>query len=254
MAQPAPKLDPLLKQVEDVRAFLESSKIPIFLAVPDGHKGASAFWDEAHGGDWKEFLGAAKSMGVKGVYLDWQPFEELELNDILATIEGGFQNSSGVDVEVKDVEKFRPHIGMTAMVEIVFIVDSVAHWYQRAADWFERFEELTERAKSSDPAVDMVAVRKWANELANDPRFKACKNYGQREYLLEQVAGDKLDELPKEEVISRAESIFQLEIKPTLDEQLAQEARALKKQGMTNTGIAQKLGLPKDKVSGILNE
>ena len=39
-----------------------------------------------------------------------------------------------------------------------------------------------------------------------------------------------------------------------LDERLTEEARALRKKGMPLTGIAQKLGLPKDKVSGMLSE
>ncbi|SRR5260370_21652944 len=55
-------------------------------------------------------------------------------------------------------------------------------------------------------------------------------------------------------VIGRAETIFQLEITPALDERLSEEARALRKKGITLTGIAQKLGLPKDKVSEMLGE
>jgi hypothetical protein len=102
--------------------------------------------------------------------------------------------------------------------------------------------------------VDKAVVQKWASELANDPRFRTCKNYDQREYLLEQIAGDNLAGLPVYDVLGRAESIFQLEVKPGLDERLSEEARALRKKGMTLTGIAQKLGLPKDKVSGMLSE
>lgn len=148
---------------------------------------------------------------------------------------------------------------MTAVIEIAFIVDDVAHWYEQVADWFKAFEELTEESESSDQddaddSVDKAAVQKWASELANDPRFRTCKNSDQREYLLEQIAGDNLGDLPAYDVLSRAESIFQLEIKPMLDERLSEEARALRKKGMTVAGIAQKLGLPKDKVSGMLSE
>jgi len=259
MAQPASKLDPLLKQVDDIRLFLETEKIPIFFAPLSGHEGASASWDEATGGEWKKFLGAAKSMGAKSVYLNWQRFQEEEFLNALATIEAGFVNSSGMDVKVKDVENFRAYIGLTAIVEIAFIVDGVAHWYEQVADWFKEFEELTEEAErssedDSDEPVDKAVVQKWASELANDPRFRTCKNYDQREYLLEQIAGDNLAGLPVHDVLGRAESIFQLEVKPGLDERLSEEARALRKKGMTLTGIAQKLGLPKEKVSGMLSE
>jgi hypothetical protein len=259
MAQPASKLDPLLNQVDDIRLFLDAEKMPIFLASLSGHEGASASWDEALGGDWKKFVGAAKSMGAKSIYLNWERFQEAQFIDALATIEAGFVNSSGMDVEAKDVEKFRAFIGLTAVIEIVFIVDGVAHWYEQVADWFKAFEELTEESEPSDQddaddSVDKAAVQKWASELANDPRFRTCKNYDQREYLLEQIAGDNLGDLPAYDVLSRAESIFQLEIKPMLDERLTEEARALRKKGMPLTGIAQKLGLPKDKVSGMLSE
>jgi hypothetical protein len=260
MAQPGSKLDPLLKQVDDIRLFVDSEKIPIFLSPLSGHEGATASWDEALGGDWKKFLGAAKSMGAKSVYLNWERFQEAEFTDARTTIEAGFINNSGMDVKVKDIEKFRACIGLTAVIEIAFIVDGVGHWYEQVADWFKAFEELTEESESSDQdddpddAVDKVAVQKWASELANDPRFRTCKNYDQREYLLEQIAGDDLGDLPAYDVLSRAESIFQLEIKPMLDERLSEEARALRNNGMTVNGIAQKLGIPRDKVSGMLNE
>ncbi len=105
MAQPASKLDPLLKQVDDIRLFLDAEKMPMFLASLSGHEGASASWDEALGGDWKKFVGAAKSMGAKSIYLNWERFQEAQFIDALATIEAGFVNSSGMDVEAKDVEK-----------------------------------------------------------------------------------------------------------------------------------------------------
>jgi len=260
MAQAASKLDPLLKEVDDVRKFLDSEKIPVFLAPLCGHKGASVTWDKGLGGDWKEFIATAKSLGARGVYLSWERFEEAEITEAVATIEIGFVNSSGVDVTVKDVEKFRPYIGMTAVVEVAFIVDGVAHWYEHAADWFREFEELMEEdgepsdENDSEKSVDKAVVRKWAGELAKDPRFRTCKNYDQREYLLEQIAGDDLGSLPIYEILSRAETIYNLEIRPVLDEQLAYEARALRKKGMTLTGIAQKLGLSRDKVSGMLSE
>jgi hypothetical protein len=259
MPQTGSRLDALLKQVEDIRGFLAAAKIPLFFASLSGHEGGSVYWDEALGGDWKEFLAAAKLMGARGVYLNWERFEEAQLTDALRTIEAGFVNSSGMEVKVKDGEKFGANIGLTAVVEMAFMVDGVAHWYEHVADWFKEFEELTEEAESSDEdefgkSVDKVAVHKWASELANDPRYRTCKTNDQREYLLERIAGDELGDLPVYEVVSRAETIFQLEIKPALDDRLSEEARALRKKGMTLSGIAQKLGLPKDKVSGMLSE
>lgn len=97
MAQPASKLDPLLKQVDDIRLFLDAEKIPIFFAALSGHESASASWEEAVGGDWKKFLGAAKSMGAKSVYLNWERFQEDQFIDALTTIEAGFVNSSGME-------------------------------------------------------------------------------------------------------------------------------------------------------------
>ena len=165
MAQPASKLDPLLNQVDDIRLFLDAEKMPMFLASLSGHEGASASWDEALGGDWKKFVGAAKSMGAKSIYLNWERFQEAQFIDALATIEAGFVNSSGMDVEAKDVEKFRACIGLTAVIEIAFIVDGVAHWYEQVADWFKTFEELTEE---SELPIRMTLMIPWTKRRSKN--------------------------------------------------------------------------------------
>jgi hypothetical protein len=97
----------------------------------------------------------------------------------------------------------------------------------------------------------MLMVRE---RVANHPRYRTCKSNDQREYLFEQLAGSEPVDVPIYEILSRAETIFQLEVKPELDRRLSEQARELRKQGVTLTGIAQKLGIPKDKVSGMLSD
>ena len=57
-------------------------------------------------------------------------------------------------------------------------------------------------------------VKKWASELANHAMFGAARTGDQREFLLESIAGGEIDTLPTGDILSRADSLYQFEIKP----------------------------------------
>ncbi len=93
-------------------------------------------------------------------------------------------------------------------------------------------------------------MNKWALALASDPRYLTSK---QREYLLEKLAGQEFSELPTFDVLRRAETIFQADFRQVAEEKLTDEIRRLREQGLNLNAIALKLGISRDRVSGLVS-
>jgi hypothetical protein len=87
--------------------------------------------------------------------------------------------------------------------------------------------------------------------VASDTGYITCR--GSRRPILEKIAGDEIENLRVYEVLSRAETIFQAEFREPAEEKLANEARALREQGLNLNAIALKLNISRDRASGMLS-
>lgn len=264
MASAVKPSDPLLKTVEQILDHAESDGFVIFYGWAHGSKENTVYWNEEHGGDWKKFLGSAKSLGAKVVYLNWAPFEEFQVDEALEDVgpevsdKGGSEASAEIEEYNNEVQKYREKVGLTAIIDLAFVLDGVFHIYQLNLDWFRTFEELTAEEEEGDKGelaeekVDKALVDKWARELASHPKFGSCKNDEDREYLLEDRAGDEFEKLPIGDILRRAETLYRFEVRPKQEELLREQARTLRKQGLSMNAIALKLGISRDRVSGLL--
>jgi hypothetical protein len=264
MASAAKPSDPLLKTVEEIIGRAKSDGFVIFYGWAHGSKENTIYWNEEHGGDWNKFLGSAKALGAKVVYLNWAPFEEFQVDEAIAegsseaTDDRELEASAEIEEQKKQIEKYCDKVGLTSIIDLAFVLDGVFHIYQLAADWFRAFEELTagkEEAEEGEPVeepLDKVLVNKWAEALANHAKFGICKNYEQREYLLEKLAAEEYERLPLGYILRRAETLYLFEVRPKEEERLRAQAGELRKQGLNINAIALKLGIPRDRVSGLL--
>jgi hypothetical protein len=203
------------------------------------------------------------------VYVDWDPFEEFQVDEAVGHLERNSAAGNGAGIEHpgsppsrREVEAYRDKVGVTAVIDLAFIQQDVVHIHQCFADWFRSFSELTEglgadsdetEASFPEHVVDKALVKKWASELASYAKFGAARTGDQREFLLETIAGSEIDSLPVQDILARADSIYQFEIKPKEEEHLRREARRLREQGLNINAIAVKLGISKDRVSGLLS-
>ncbi len=254
--------DPLLKTVEDICAYAQDLGLAIFYGFAVDEE-EDIRWNEEHGGDWKKFLDTTKALGAKVLYLNWAPFEEFQVDEALEEVREAVHSSTSEGAEIeqreREIEKYRDKVGLTAVVDLAFALDGVFHIHQIFPQWFLAFEELRpeEEEPEEEPEekeLDKTLVKKWATILANHPQFATCKTYGQRQYLLESLAKDEYETLPVGHVVSRAESIYLLEVRPKDEERLRNEARKLRSQGMTINAIALRLGISKDRVSALVAE
>jgi hypothetical protein len=261
--------DALLEKVEAIVNAAKGHGMVVFYGWAHGSDQETVSWNQEHGGDWEGFLECAKAAGARMLYVNWDPFEEFQINDALEHLEGAIAEGKGPGIEQpnsvpsrREIEAYRNRVGLTAVIDLAFVHEDLVHIHQCLADWFQAFEQLTEGLdEDSDEngdsfperVVDKALVKKWASELANHAKFGAARTVDQKEFLLEGIAGAEIDTLPIGDILSRADSIYQFEIKPKEDERLRIEAGCLREQGLNLSAIALKLGIPKDRVSGLLS-
>jgi len=254
--------DPLSKTLEEIRQVAENSGLHIFFGWLAEHNDSLAVhWNEDNGGDWKGFLGCAKAVSASILYLNWAPFEQFHVDDAVSEIESELTESEGRDDGTKDIKKllnqiraFETKVGLTCIIDLAFVSNGVVHIYQETADWFDEFEELLPEDEDDEQEerkpVDKATVNKWALALASDPQYLTSK---QREYLLEKLAGQEFPKLPIFDVLRRAETIFQADFRQVAEEKLSDEIRQLREQGLNLNAVALKLGISRDRASGLVS-
>lgn len=264
----AKSADALLGVVDNIVNAAKGHGLVVFYGWAHGTNQKSVDWNEDHGGNWEKFLECAKAVEAKLLYLNWAPFEEFQIDEALEHLEKSIASGAGGGTEPdslpagRDIEAYRDKVGVTAVLDLAFMHGDVVHIYQCFADWFQAFEGLTEALEADsdetedsfpERVVDKALVRKWASELASHAKFGAARTGDQREFLLETIAGSEIDNLPVGNILARADSIYQFEIKPKEEDRLRTEARRLRVEGLNIDAIAVKLGISKDRASGLLS-
>jgi len=251
--------DPLSKTVDEIREFAKSHGLQVFYGwlSESGDEGLAVHWNQGHGGNWESFLECAKSMNANALYLNWVPFEKFQIDEAveriseLAVEEGS--DESDTNEMLGKLRNLESNVGLTCIIDLVFVVNGVVHTYQETADWFDEFgetfgEEGLEDDEDEREPMDPAEVKQLATALASDPKYMTSK---QREDLLEKIAGEKFSDLPVHEILRKAELIFQAEFRQAAEQRLAEEVRGLREQGLNMNAIAQRLGISRDRVSGL---
>lgn len=234
--------DPLSEVVAEMETYCKDQQLQCFYCLIDEEDHKPIYWDDKYDPDWRNFLRIAKSLKVNLVYFGLLYFDESEIEEALAEEE----ESS------KEIESFRSKVGFITNIDLAFIHEGVFHIYRFSADWLDKFQELTESEADSDEEIDESLIHEWAEKLASHPRYATCKNKSQRGYLLEEIGGDENEDIPGWAILKEAERIYFVKVKPKEDERLKKEAEHLHDQGLNLNAIAQKLGISRDRVSGLL--
>ena len=245
----AKSTDMLLEKVEAIVNAAKGHGMVVFYGWAHGSDKETVSWNQEHGGDWEGFLECAKAAGARMLYVNWAVFEEFQIDDAVEHLERTISAGTGRGIEQpnsvpsrREIEAYRNRVGVTAVIDLAFVHEHIVHIHQCFADWFQAFEELTEgleedsdESEDSFPGhvVDKALVKKWASQLANHAKFGAARTGDQREFLLESIAGTEIDTLPIGDILARADSIYQFEIKPKEDERLCIEGGRPREQGST---------------------
>jgi hypothetical protein len=241
------KKDSLRQMAGEIISYCKEQDLRVFCGFVGGREDRNVYWNVEDDSNWISFLEVAKSLDAKFIYLNLSPFEEFQVDEALET----------EDEDKRKIESYRSKVGLLACIDVAFLYGSIFHIFQSQADWFKEFSELTSEEEDLDRSkeeVDAAVVKEWAEKLANDSRYATCKKKSQRKFLLEELAGDEFGQLPEWDILEMAEKVYFLKVKPKEDQHLKREAMKLREQGLNLNAIAQKLGISRDRVSGLLTD
>jgi hypothetical protein len=221
-------------------------------------------WNSELEPDPSKFVGLAKSVGVKIIYINWVVFSTDDLEEAMIDEEELVDQEQTVvaDEHNKKVSEFTQYVGRIASVRAGFFLSEVFHLYEREAEWYEDFadilgeienEEDSDDDSNDDPEQKLSdEALAWADKLARDPSFGRTKGWSQHKYLLGKLAGPEVSALPVDAVILRAQTIYEVDVRPEEEKQLAEEIRQMKEGGMSIVAIAGKLDLSRERVQRLL--
>ncbi len=246
------KKDDLLRAKESLLDSIEKQGLETFYGAYPSDSIPEINWDPETEPDPAKFIALAKTLGVKILYVSWVVFGQDDLDE--AVIDDLENDDSSVSEHNESVRKFERYIGCVASVRAGFFFDRVFHVFHQETDWHEEFGELIASETSEDESESALSEedQAWADKLAHHPEFGRTKGWGPRKYLLAKIVGKDLGQLPVNEILSQAENIFEVDIRPIEEQRLAKEIWQLKQEGMSLVAIAGRTGLSRDRVSMLL--
>lgn len=257
--------DPFSETVEEIRRSSTSHGLTVFFGWLAEDKGPAVHWNEDHGGAWKAFLECASSLNAKVVYLNWAPFERFQIDEPVSELEaelaGGEASTEDAQLtkdKIDQLRGFSERVGLTCIIDLAFVVGNTVHLYQKTTAWFDEFNKLLpddddENVDEEEKPADTAAVDKWARALAADSSYILRKGFSQRLDLLKTIAGDEAEQISAYQVLQRAEVIFQEEFRQDAEQKLVDQIRRLREDGLNVNGISLKIGISKDRISGLLS-
>jgi len=147
-------------------------------------------------------------------------------------------------------------IGLEAFVEtpkLVLKFALFANWHNVFSDNNSSFPCAEEQYEREDPRTS-PRVEELARRVAIDPRFAAAKKQADKQYVAKTVLrGEEIGAGVLFHIAQQAASIFELEIKPALDEELAKKVNSLRRAGQSPADIAKSLKLTSREVNRLLD-
>jgi hypothetical protein len=236
-----------------------------------------AEWSSEDGIDG--FLEFAESLGVPVIYVIVERFDDESLGELETRL---LYESEGPNPQIASiVQKASDYVGKIASIDIGWMFQGVGHFCNIEAEWSRGFAEDLADERSLD-AMDVEANRlllqemrrlvpEWAGRVAGTDGFSRTKSLRDRIDVVCEVIPELQEAREVREFESRvervrrgvfkrlagetatmAQRIFENEIRPVREKQLAKEAHALLAQGSKKYEVAGRLGLSKETLNRII--
>lgn len=158
-------------------------------------------------------------------------------------------------------------VGQIHMISVGFAVGGVAHLWEATADWYDDLE-ARRRRRVADAGVlreAEVSLREaeWVKKLADDLKFQSAKSNDSR-HRVALALFPELDELSKDltnpntrwlahRVVRQAWDLYEAEIKPEQERQIARDARRLMEtEELSKVDAAARFGMGETRLRRIL--
>ncbi|HEV2488766.1 MAG TPA: hypothetical protein VGT03_03075 [Candidatus Acidoferrales bacterium] len=254
----------LAKTKDDLIRAAEKEGVVIFFGAYPSEGVHEINWNTQLKDDPSTFVKVAKQMGARTLYLNWIVFSQEELED--AKFEESEEDGVLSDSELEynsSLTEFNRYLGAMASVRAGFFADGIFHIFEQETEWYEEFGELVAEAEDENADGGLEREREvelspeslsWAEKLAHHPSFRKATGWAQRKYLLKKLAGEEIEKLPVADVISHAESIYEVDVRPVEEGHLAEQVLEMRKAGKSIVAIAGKLDIPRGQVERLLGK
>ena len=258
-------LDSLWEELEPNLA----SRFHLFLPTDVAWDERVVTWDADRGLD--EFVGLAESLGVPVLYVSVTRFSD----ETLSELQRRLLHPAGPHPEAAAIlaraETFQDRI---AALEIGWMFQGVGHFCEIEAEWYRDLEALIEDEQESD-AMALAAERllldeqlrlvpEWGNRVAQVTRFQQARSMSQRLEIVPEVVPE-IEESTRHyrhgawiarrlvrDVARRAMQIYEFEMRPAQEKELAREAHELLSTGMKKYEVAARIGISKERLNRLI--
>jgi len=133
----------------EIESFLESRGIAVFHGVSSGDEPPSVCWDtEAHA-DYRAFVAAAESAGVRLMALYANPFDEEVIDEALERLaDSGLVGAERSAME-RRLREMRRYDGATCQIELSFDHPPRIYVFDLRTDWFQELSDMLDEIDAS---------------------------------------------------------------------------------------------------------
>lgn len=141
-------LDLLKKEIED---YLQEGGFVIFHGEPQLVNGDNAiYWQTERHPDYKQFLSAAKALGLKLIVVQSKDFSEAELQAVVDELAESEIPRDERRTYESQLEDMRLYVGLTCSLELSFSYEGRSYVFWRETDWYDEFNQIAEMIELSE--------------------------------------------------------------------------------------------------------
>jgi len=235
----------------------------LYPGVPDRLEPAAIWQGDPE--SFEDFLDLAGDLGVRMIYALVQPFDP---DSFLADFEEPVPADLLPELEALR-EEAQAMAARPARFLAAWIHDGMLHVYVREADWasalHERREALRQRLDAmmeAEEAEAMESLETAARHLAESPEFQQARTYDAQLRIAQRLFPELKRQWGLEdplrarhrwmELVREARAIYEAEIRPRQERQLAEEADRMMREGMKKTEVARRLGISRERLDRLL--
>lgn len=143
------------RTVEEIEEHLEREQFVVFhgfVSRPESH--AVAFWDTRRHPDYRDFLAAARDLGVKMIILRVLNFQRQmldEARDRLEESEMPAQERRRVEKQLRELQRYE---GFTCSVDLMYDYQGRTYIFNLSSEWYSQFAALSSMIDDYVPYED----------------------------------------------------------------------------------------------------
>lgn len=140
----------------EIQEYLESRGIAVFHAFPGIDEAAPVVqWDTEHHSDYRAFLAAAESAGVKMVALHANEFHDDVLDEAQKRLDDSALAGSDRTAMERRMREMRRYDGHTCQIELSFDLPPRVYVFDLRTEWFQELSGMLDEIDEASSELDL---------------------------------------------------------------------------------------------------